>query len=352
MKLKIFSMLALIFLCGLLFGAVENTYFINPYDGITWEQVGQYKANLHIHTTASDGKLHPQNIVDIYASSGYKILSITDHSEMNKNPGNITYPWENFKSLITSNGKTGLYEDRNAKSIGMIAVPGREISQDHDVGSYFNLNIDIASAKTIEDVIESIEKNQGLAVLVHPGRYHFTDAWYVSLFKKYPVIVGMEVYNQGDRYPSCKTIWDNVLTKLMPDRPVWGFSNDDAHRVEHIGKNWNMFLLSNLTTEELRNAMEKGHFYFIYCPDGVNSTPAIIKKIEVDNKNMLIHIEAINCSKIEWISNGKIVGTGPEYQIKTSDGKVANYVRAKLYGSDNRSVTETQPFGIREQVSR
>jgi len=350
MKLKIFSVFVVFFLCGLLFGSPENTFsIVNPYDGIAWEKVVQYKANLHTHTTVSDGKLHPQHIVDIYASLGYKILSITDHSEMNKNPGNITYPWENFRNLVTSGGKSGLYENRDSKLMGMLAVPGREISQEHDIGSYFNVSIDINSAKKIEDVIESIEKNQGLAVLLHPGRYHFTDDWYVNQLKKYPVIVGMEVYNQGDRYPGCKIIWDNVLTKLMPDRPVWGFSNDDAHRFEHIGKNWNVFLLSNLTMEELKHAMKKGQFYFAYCPDASNSTPAIIRKIEVDNKNMLIRIEAINCSKIEWISNGKIVGTGPEYQIKTSDGKVANYVRAKLYGSDNKSVTELQPFGIQKK---
>ena len=33
----------------------------NPYDNVDWENHLQYKANLHTHTTRSDGRLSPQN---------------------------------------------------------------------------------------------------------------------------------------------------------------------------------------------------------------------------------------------------------------------------------------------------
>ena len=39
----------------------------------------QFKANLHCHSTLSDGKLTPQALKDAYKSNGYSILSITDH---------------------------------------------------------------------------------------------------------------------------------------------------------------------------------------------------------------------------------------------------------------------------------
>ena len=39
----------------------------------------QFKANLHCHSTLSDGQLTPTELKDAYRSNGYSILSITDH---------------------------------------------------------------------------------------------------------------------------------------------------------------------------------------------------------------------------------------------------------------------------------
>lgn len=47
-------------------------YLISPH-------VPQYKANLHCHSTCSDGKLTPEELVTAYRNEGYAILAITDH---------------------------------------------------------------------------------------------------------------------------------------------------------------------------------------------------------------------------------------------------------------------------------
>ena len=39
----------------------------------------QYKANLHCHSTCSDGKKTPEELKELYKSHGYSILAITDH---------------------------------------------------------------------------------------------------------------------------------------------------------------------------------------------------------------------------------------------------------------------------------
>ena len=39
----------------------------------------QFKANLHCHSTLSDGKLTPQQLKDAYKAHGYSVLAITDH---------------------------------------------------------------------------------------------------------------------------------------------------------------------------------------------------------------------------------------------------------------------------------
>ena len=43
-------------------------------------QVPQYfKANLHTHTTISDGKLTPEEVKAAYMERGYQIVAFTDH---------------------------------------------------------------------------------------------------------------------------------------------------------------------------------------------------------------------------------------------------------------------------------
>lgn len=41
--------------------------------------VTYYKANLHCHTTLSDGKLTPEEIKEAYKSRGYQVVAFTDH---------------------------------------------------------------------------------------------------------------------------------------------------------------------------------------------------------------------------------------------------------------------------------
>ncbi|MBQ9133249.1 MAG: PHP domain-containing protein, partial [Clostridia bacterium] len=38
-----------------------------------------YKANLHCHTTCSDGKLSPESVKEAYKAKGYSIVAYTDH---------------------------------------------------------------------------------------------------------------------------------------------------------------------------------------------------------------------------------------------------------------------------------
>lgn len=40
-----------------------------------------YKANLHAHTTISDGRLTPQELKDAYKAKGYSIVAYTDHRQ-------------------------------------------------------------------------------------------------------------------------------------------------------------------------------------------------------------------------------------------------------------------------------
>ena len=53
--------------------------FMNYYG----EQRLALRANLHTHSTLSDGRLPPEQVIEAYASEGYDVLAMTDHHQIN-----------------------------------------------------------------------------------------------------------------------------------------------------------------------------------------------------------------------------------------------------------------------------
>ncbi len=331
------------------FGCGPGFDIENPYDMVDWEHHYQYKANFHTHTTISDGRLNPHTVVDKYYQLGYDILAITDHNA-------VSYPWTEFSNMEP--GGTTLrrmenepetmpaelvFEDRDPIELGMIDIQANELSRHHHMGSFFN---DHNNTTTEEESVEAVGAKDGIVMLYHPGRYDFTYDWYVELYSKYDHLFGLEVYNQGDRYPEDRKIWDSILSVTMPERPVWGYSNDDMHTSQQIGRNWNILILPELNHDMVRHGMENGLSYFIYAPQGHDGPAApVIEKVKVNSRRGEIKISASDYDSIIWISKGEILKNGNIINLRNINEDV-NYVRAEIHGP-GEIITGTQPFGIK-----
>ncbi len=292
-----------------------------PYADLDWTAYGQHKANLHTHTTESDGWwADPAEAIDAYREQGYDVLSLTDHNM-------VTWPWTDF--------------GRDPDDLDMVAVEGNEPSSHHHIGSYFN---DFSGSNRFHDSLRSIGDKDGLAVMFHPGRYNWTVGHYVDAYRRYDHLIGMEVYRQGDSHSGDRALWDEVLTQLGRERPVWGYSNDDTHRPGHAGRNHQTFILPELTEDAVRTAMEKGHFYFSYTPGQWDPAP-VITSIDVDEQAATISISAEGYNEIRWVSQGNMLDVeGNTLDLNTADA--TGYVRAELQGPTGR--TYTQPIYIDE----
>ncbi|MDP6526088.1 MAG: hypothetical protein QGI24_10310 [Kiritimatiellia bacterium] len=334
--LRAIAALAAIALLGLASGCatrLPGSFSIdNPYGRVNWQEDGRYKASLHTHTKASDGAMYPHEVIDRYKALDYDILAITDHDH-------VSYPWTGLSKLY---GKK--YENRDPDEVGMLDIPGNELSKHHHMGSYWTRYK--GKRKEVWSLI-STRLRGGQVMMNHPGRYGKKASWYVKLFKRFDHLTGIEVYNQGDRYSGDRKKWDEILTLIMPHRPVWGYSNDDMHKLPHLGRNWNVFVLPRLSDRWIRKGMKDGLFYFVYAPKGhKGAKPPEIESIKVDEKRMTIRINATGCKSIEWIADGKVVASGPELNMGTTMG-INHYVRAVLHGPKDGTLAGTQPFGIR-----
>jgi len=315
----------------------------NPYQDVNWNTFQQYKANLHVHTTYSDGIKPPHERIDEYYTNGYRILSLTDHDTSNP-LGPLLYPWSSLSDINAS------WENRIPEALGMVAVSGVEITAGRHFISHFNDFVGEGSADE-EYVLSQIEARNGLAQFVHPGRYTYNNpnvlvSWYADKYKKFDCLVGMEVYNGRDFFPRDRQLWDNVLMETLPNKVVWAFGNDDNH-VSSISidflLSWNMFVLSELNLEKVKDAYANGVFFACNKNSPLAPNPPTIYSIELADN--ILTVNASGHDKIIWIADGGEIGTGKSIDLSTIKYN-KKFVRAKVIKSDRlyQGRTLIQPF--------
>ncbi len=56
----------------------------NPYASVNWDTWGHYKANLHAHSTVSDGDVDFVDMIEAHYALGFDVLAMTDHVLVNR----------------------------------------------------------------------------------------------------------------------------------------------------------------------------------------------------------------------------------------------------------------------------
>lgn len=324
---------------------------VNPYSDVNWNTIGRYKANFHLHTDwTSDASTTAHQVVDIYHAKNYKILPITNHNFS-------SYPWSVFSMFKPT------WQDRDADALGILSFPANELSGNNHHNDYFTGRND--NGINLEESFALTKTLGGMQIINHPGQYWSINtsytglqknspAWHVDNFKRYSSLVGLEVYNQGNKHPNDRILWDEILTISMPDRPIWGYSNDDAHHTNQAFFNYQFMLMEQFNIATLKESMKNGKSIFSYEYGGSgNALAPTVSSIAVDDVEKTISIQT-NGQDIYWISGtegfganrkSSIVGYGSTFYY---DGFKGNYIRAFITNAYGE--TCTQPFGFTKIV--
>ncbi len=339
----------------------------NPYETADWETDTRHKANLHTHTTRSDGRLAPNTAVDRYHDLGYTVLAITDHNA-------VTYPWTEFSDMapwgryavraqrLLNEGALQPeeleYEDRNPSEMGMISIKGNEISNHNHLVSLFSDyegefgRVDSHTGAGKEEVsLKAVTEDDGLMFWAHPYRLRernkvevLTDdleGWFADFYERFDNLVGQEMNNRRDR-----SFWDGMLSRTMPDRPVWGFATDDMHTRSSLGRRWVELVLPEFSRDAVRRCLEEGRFFSVITSNGHDGpAPPVIESISVDRRNGTIEIDASRYVTVKWVSGGVVVHDEGSIDLNELS-QVGGYIRAAFFGEGGTYIT-TQPFGIR-----
>ena len=226
-----------------------------------------YKANLHTHTTTSDGKASPAERVEQYRRAGYDILAITDHRVTN-----------DIRGLgKRSAGKSGRK---------ILVISGVEYSpvcptkyDVHHIHHIVAINVphpfDLSKIKDANRCIRKVKAVGGENILAHPlwSGHSFHE------FKHLKGLAAMEVYNSscvGVGRESSENEWTHALDRGMM-LPCVGV--DDTHSTDgnDVCATWTWLKMPRLTVAEVLKAVRTGAGYASRGPkihdfrfDGVN----------------------------------------------------------------------------------
>ena len=222
-----------------------------------------YKGNLHTHTTNSDGRMSPEEVISRYQAAGYDFLALTDH----------------WKITIES---PRFYEN-------MLLLQGVELDYNlvNEVIHMLGINVDpslltcVDRRQTARRGIREIRRAGGRAILAHP-------AWSLNTLETLQQLDGLtavEIYNSvsgmpwnGDRADSMQLLDIAAAHGLLLNT----VATDDSHF--YTGEDRTSFIMlqaGELSAEAIGNALDAGTFYASRGPR--------FRQIEIENGE--IHVE-------------------------------------------------------------
>ena len=278
-------------------------YLISPFKK-------QYKANLHSHSTFSDGKKTPQEMKELYKNNGYSILAITDH-EVPKNHSYLTDPdflmITGYETYIRNNADCiyDIYDKevhlnlfaRNPENEAIVCynprcckyVPDEVKEKFIKVGSQRKREFTVSY---INEYIQTAKENGYIVAFNHPWWSLGDEADILN----YEGFFSLEMCNYGayllSRLEYNAALYDKMLCR---GKRVFCHSADDNHNgspedspeFDSFGA-FTMIMPDEFTYDGVITAMETGEMY--------SSMGPIFNEISIEGNK--IHIE---CSEVEKI---------------------------------------------------
>lgn len=272
-----------------------------------------YKANLHMHTTVSDGRMTPQETKEAYMNHGYSVVAYTDHEAL---VPHTELTDENFVAITsyevaTNNGITPI--DFKFEKTYHMNLYSKDPAK--DVSPVFNMEllwipkvlehmskeaqeVDWPREYTIESMnklIERVREDGFLVCLNHPN-------WSLQNYPDYSGLKGLwavECYNGAANhgYPENMQPIDDLLHEGQHVFPV---AADDSHGskegLECCFGGWVMIKAEKLDYATIMDALEKGDFY-------ASTGPSIEELYLEDGK---LHIKTSPAVKIEVITERRV----------------------------------------------
>ena len=241
-----------------------------------------YKANMHTHTTISDGRLTPEEIKAIYKAQGYSVVAFTDHniimdhSDLNDEEfltitGVEINTEKPVERMVTPCEMRCYHLNFYAPRPDTATFPGASltyipaawhdrVNKENYTGNYIR-RYDVQAQN---EMIAMMREKGFLTSYNHP-------AWSMQIYPDYATLEGihtLEVYNSG-----CINMGyeldasDHVLQDMLClGKRVFPVATDDIHNTCEACKGWICVKADALDYDTFMTAYGKGDFYASWGP--------------------------------------------------------------------------------------
>ena len=269
-----------------------------------------YKANLHVHTDISDGKITPEEAKEGYKSHGYSVLAYTDHEvyvphndlcdddfiAINAVELAINDNWPGgFKFNKTYH--LNLYS-KNQNQEECCVSTGQLIWLEHSKAYVSEKTLNnpyrkFHSIVGINDLIKRANDEGFMVCYNHP-------VWSMHDYRDYSGLKGLwgvEVYNTGSArggYEDTVQPYEDLIRENQRLVPV---ASDDAHALNaNAYGGWTMIAAESLNYESVISALEKGDCY--------SSTGPEIKELYIEDG--VVHVSTSDVVFVKLVTNIRI----------------------------------------------
>ncbi len=294
-----------------------------------------YKANLHCHTTISDGRITPEEIKELYKSNGYSVVAFTDHDVLIPHP---ELEDENFLPLNAYEMEINEHYPKKPTSkschICLIALEPDNVKQvcfhrslylpenamkyvsylkyDENEPDY----VREYGPKCINEIMKKARDNGFFVTYNHPtwsreghdeyNQYEFMHA--MEVFNSECEKAGYFEYNEKD--------YDDMLSN---GKRIYCVATDDTHFKEACFGGFTMIKADKLEYKTITDALLKGNFYASQGPE--------IHNLWFENDTL--HIDCSDVMSIRFNT-----GVRRAKKFENSDGTSLNSAEFKVIPED------------------
>lgn len=307
-----------------------------------------YKANLHMHTTISDGAWTPEQAKEEYQKQGYSILAYTDHeiivphnelsdenflaitafeASANKPDGSTDF------SFVTTYHLNFFAKDRNAKFGPCFCEKAVWLKQSH---AYItdemrrHENPLVYDVESINKVIEKAREDGFLVTLNHPvwSRNNYTD------YSEFKGLWGVEVYNHLCDVMGYEDTDVPLVDLLKKGNVILPIASDDTHWTHSVFGGFTMIEAECLDYDKVFSAMENGDMYA--------SSGPLIEKMYLENN--VLTVECSGAREVAVHTERRWRGMVRDENVTVAKFDLTDYFK------QNESVQEKEPRFIRITV--
>ena len=244
-----------------------------------------YKANLHCHSTVSDGKLTPEEIKKAYKEKGYSIVAFTDHEIMVPHPDladDHFLPLNAYEYAIMEDvtEEKNCFKLRKCCHMCLIALEpdnlkhvcwhGVLIGNAQNYASYANVDPNeplyqrIYSGEGVTEVMQAA-RNAGFFVTYNHPSWSMEDM--VDIVD-YHGMHALEIFNSGSYLGGWNDYQNDLFDAMLRrGKQVYCIAADDNHSGRHMFYGWTMISADKLEYRTITKALENGHFYASTGPE-------------------------------------------------------------------------------------